>query len=186
MRAAGLRTVSVLQTGLASDGAEAERVLDECNLEVQAKGWHFNTRKDMTLTPDDSNYLNMPEGAITIDSWEADKSIDVVLIGSRLYNNTDNTYEFDDSIKVWYTELYSFACVPYPVKNYIAKYAAWKYALDKHDKGLLSGNRLQVAYDEYITARSEAHRFESMTTNVNMLNTTPFKRVRGDVSSVVR
>jgi len=181
-----MRTVSALQTGASSDAAEAERVLDECVLEVLAEGWHFNTRRNVELTPDDSDYLNLPSNAIMIDSDNSDKTLDVTQIGSRLYNNTDNTYEFDDSIKVTYLELTSFACCPYHVRNYIARLAAWRYALDKADKGLIGHNRLQDARNQYEMALSQAKRTDSRTSNFNVLTTIHNRRVRGDQSGVFR
>lgn len=181
LRAGGLRTVSVLETDTASDAAEAERILDECELEIQSQGWHYNTRKDVELTPNGDDNISIDSTIIEIDTFGVDSEMDVARIGDKLYDLDDNTFTFADSIKVWYTLRYTFPCIPLQIRTYIAKYAAYKFAQDRG----IGGNKLQQVYDDYILARSRANSFNSRTRNDNMLDGVHFRRVRGESAAAV-
>lgn len=181
LRASGLRTVAALQTDSASDAAEAERILDECELEVQSQGWHYNTRKDVELSPNGDDELLVDSNIIEIDTYGEDAHLDVANVGGKLYDLEDNTFEFDESVKVQYTLRYEFACIPLQIRTYIAKYAAYKYAQIRG----IGGNMLQQTYDDYILSRSRASSFNSRTRNDNMLDSVHHQRVRGERASVV-
>lgn len=51
LRRCGRRPGPALQTGSPSDMGEAERMLDEEDLDVQAIGWEYNTRFNVELSP---------------------------------------------------------------------------------------------------------------------------------------
>lgn len=170
--------MTALQTGLASDAGEAERILDDCELEVQSQGWHYNTRKDVTMTPNGDDEILVDSTVIEIDTYGVDVEMDVANVGGKLYDLDDNTFSFDDTIKVWYTLRYDFVCIPLQIRTYIAKYAAFKFAE-------LRGTVTQTIYDDYILARSRANSFNSRSRNDNMLDTVHHRRVRGEISGPV-
>lgn len=127
--AVGRDRVKSTDTGGASPAAEAERVLDRCELDVQALGWHYNTRTDVELEPDGNSHIPVPTGVITIDSMDGE--IDVTQLGDLLYNKEDNTSTFDSSIKVMYTLRYLFHCIPHIIQMYIVACAAVEYNLTR-------------------------------------------------------
>lgn len=184
LRAGGLRPVAAVDTDGASDAAEAERLLDEVDLEVQATGWHFNTRYDVELSPNDDGDIVPETSIITIDSYGDDECWDVALVGGKLYDLEDNTFTFTEDIDVWYILRYEFECIPYPVRDYIAREAAYRFAENR--PGLVSRAQLQMLFDQKTIAYSRAQSFNARTRNNNMLDSTPFKLVKGTKKSVNR
>ena len=51
LRASGRLPVPVLDTGGNSWAGMAERVIDLEDLQVQTRGWHYNTRENVTVSP---------------------------------------------------------------------------------------------------------------------------------------
>jgi len=116
-----------LDTGGASRVADAERWLDRENLEVQSIGWHFNTRKDVTLTPDANGNIAVPAGVVKIDATGSSSYRDIAITGDTLFDLDDNTAVFSGTLVVTYTVAYQFHCVPLPIQKYIVAKAAAEF-----------------------------------------------------------
>lgn len=96
----------------------ARQILQTVSREVQARGWHFNTEKDYTITPDSEGYLVLPNTVLKVDTVYPDSSKDVVVRGSRLYDREKHTYVFTDAVKVDMTILLTFDELPEVARNY--------------------------------------------------------------------
>lgn len=129
--AVGRDRVKALDTDGASPAAEAERCLDQCELDVQALGWHYNTRNDVELTPDANDHIAVPTGVITIDTDTDDQGTNVTVLGDGLFNLDDNTDEFDSTLKVAYTLRYSFHCIPQLIQEYIVACTSVEFNLTR-------------------------------------------------------
>ena len=84
-----------------------ERMIDSADRELQARGWHFNSKRNVQLTAgsDGRIAISTIEGSreiFQIDSDAEDAHIDVVRQDSVLFNLTDNTDQIS-SLKVQYT-----------------------------------------------------------------------------------
>ena len=97
----------------------ARQILQSVSREVQARGWHFNTEKNYTITPDSDGYLVLPKTVLKVDTVYPDSSKDVVVRGSRLYDREKHTYVFTDAVKVDMTVLLTFDELPEVARNYV-------------------------------------------------------------------
>ena len=97
----------------------ARQILQTASREVQARGWHFNTEKNYTITPDTEGYLVLPNTVLKVDTVYPDSSKDVVVRGSRLYDREKHTYVFTDAVKVDMTILLTFDELPEVARNYV-------------------------------------------------------------------
>ena len=96
----------------------ARQILQTVSREVQARGWHFNTEINYTITPDSEGYLVLPNTVLKVDPVYPDSSKDVVVRGSRLYDREKHTYVFTDAVKVDMTILLTFDELPEVARNY--------------------------------------------------------------------
>lgn len=169
LRNAGKGEVAALDAGdNLSDAAEAERVLDEVELEVQSSGWYYNIREEITLTRNPDQTVTIPNTVITIDTAGSSGYIDASQVGDSLVLVKDGATTFDADPVVTYTLRYAFECIPYPVRNYIAWYAAIRY-LEAQSPPQLSPaqaraweRRIATTNRRMIDARSMARKEDSV------------------------
>jgi len=101
----GEAPVNSLRSGLA-DAEAAERILDRVNKEVQTEGWHFNTRRKYTLTPDaNTKMVVLPSNTLKVVCVSASRGYPLVQRGFRLYNFEKSTYEILDDYTTVETDL---------------------------------------------------------------------------------
>ena len=189
MRRAGHHPVKVLETDQASNAAEAERCLDESNLEVQGDGYNFNTRSNVTLSPDGAGNISVPSGVIAIWSVEASGGVfnrglnygypsgtgtDITTQGDKLYDLANNTLVFTSDVTVNYTQLWEFHCVPFPVQDFITMLAACRFNEKRGNKSLQNSIERDA-----MGAKTRARQFNSDQENNNVLNTTHAAKFRG-------
>jgi len=122
----GESPISSLEAGAAvADAVTAQTTLSEVNRAVQAKGWHFNTDKAITLTPATyTSEITLPSNCLHVDTVEEDKDTDVAQRGARLYNRKTHTYQFTKSLKVDMVILLPFTDLPETARHYITVRAA--------------------------------------------------------------
>ena len=106
------------QTNL--DAAIAQNILGEVSREVQAAGWHFNTQTMVKLTPHSTTKeINLSDSVVRvdIDHWASSTKMsssgtvdkrDIAQRGSRLFDRTNNTYEFESQVEA--TMVYVLDC----------------------------------------------------------------------------
>lgn len=110
-----------------ADVAMAMNVLDEVSLNVQARGWHFNTELDTTLTPDPITSEIVVASNVLLADIEDNYSagLDIALRGSKLFNRTDNTTQFSAPInKVKLVRALEWDDLPQAARHYITIRAA--------------------------------------------------------------
>ena len=99
-------------------------ILRDSNVDLQAEGWHFNTEKHVTYTPDSTtgkiaigaDILRMD----TTDGW-TDRTHDVVKRNGYLYDKQSHSDDFSGhtTILLDIVKLISFADLPEVFKRYI-------------------------------------------------------------------
>ena len=99
-------------------------ILRDSNVDLQAEGWHFNTEKHVTYTPDSTtgkiaignDILRMD----TTDGW-VDRTHDVVKRNGFLYDKQSHSDDFSGhtTILLDIVKLISFADLPEVFKRYI-------------------------------------------------------------------
>jgi hypothetical protein len=103
-----------------ADAVTAQSILSEVSRQVQTKGWHFNTDKSITLSPDAySGEITIPPNCLRVDSATDDREIDVVNRGTKLYDRKNHTYKVNKQIKADMVVLLPFTDLPQAARHYI-------------------------------------------------------------------
>ena len=175
LRRLGLTPVSALDTGGNSTQAQAERYLDDSNRSCQARGWHFNTRKGVTLTRNGSNKIAVPAGTYRIDTSGTCSHIDVSVVGGFLYDLENNTDVWARDLEVSYVMSSDFADLPQTFADYVVSEAAFLY-----NRAHKANPAIDTALSAETTRRySEAKREDDDRADVNVLNTSEMNQMRG-------
>lgn len=175
LRRIGLTPVSALDTSGLSVQAQAERYLDDADLACQARGWHFNTRSNVTLTRNASNKISVPESTYRIDTMGTDGDKDVTVVGGYLFDLENNTDVWSQDLVVTYVSKAAFTDLPQTFADYIISEAAFLFNRShKKDKDLDALLQAEVA-----RRSSEARREDNDRSDVNVLNTQDMNQLRG-------
>lgn len=186
LSAVGVRPVDALDTDGTSLSAEAERWLDRELLRIQSQGWHYNIRKDVTYSPAEDGYIYPANEIIWVDSDQDDSTTDICLVGGRIYNRDDNTFTFTDDIKIRDCTLWDFACVPHPVRDYILKSAAYRFARAVRRELRLDPGVIRDIQEDLLLAQTAAHQFDNDSSNDNMLEFPDSQSVKGQNKATFR
>ena len=98
-------------------------LLRDANVDVQNEGWHFNTEKHVTYTPDANGKIEIGNDILKMDitnGW-VDRNHDVVKRSGYLYDKLNHTDDFSDhtTIDLDIVRLLSYEDLPSPFKRYI-------------------------------------------------------------------
>lgn len=105
--------------GLPLSVSQAKTILDETSKGIQVDGWFFNIEKDVTFSPDvETNFIDLSGDILSADSVDGHKD-NVVVRGSRLYDLTDNTYEFTKPVKMDLIRFLEWDFLPEAARRYI-------------------------------------------------------------------
>ena len=108
-----------------ADAVTAQSILSEVSRQVQTKGWHFNSDKQITLSPDAySGEITVPPNCLRVDTSGNDRDVDVVHRGTRLYDRTKHTYKISKPLVVDMIVLLPFTELPQSARHYITIKAA--------------------------------------------------------------
>ena len=98
-------------------------ILTDANLDIQNEGWHFNTEKGVSFTPDSSGKITITNDILRMDVTDAwvKRQYDVVKRNGYLYDKFDHTDDWSDvtSINLDVTRLFSFEDLPPVFRRYI-------------------------------------------------------------------
>lgn len=181
LRRCWLHPVANLDTDGPSNAAEAERCLDESELEVQSRGWNYNTRINVELTPNANKKISVPPGIININPYKMGdvgytpglqygnsytNGIAITVQGEYIYDLINNTTNWDDSIFVTYIQRWAFHCIPFPIQDYIVMMAASRFNEKRgHEKYQPGINR------DAAIAKVRALQANNNQSAVNVINT---------------
>lgn len=115
------------------EDADVEMALNVIRLyckSVQSKGWHFNTDRLVTLSPDIDGNIDVPEDALRIKKslTEAQRDMDIAHRHGQLWDRVNNTDEFEDDVQVDIVRALDFEEMPETARAYVV---------------ILAGRRLQ-------------------------------------------
>ena len=108
-------------------------LLRDANLDLQAEGWHFNTEKHVTYTPDSNGKIAIGNDILKMDTTEgwSDRTHDVVKRNGYLYDKQSHSDDFSGhsgGIKLDITRLISYEDLPEVFKRYIIHKASVRAA----------------------------------------------------------
>lgn len=109
---------SVTNTGLI-DAVIARQTLHETLRQVQSNGWSWNTDDNFVLTPQFPlpGDILVPANTISVDAM--DPNFDVSLRGGKLFNKRDQTFKFDEAVKVRIVRLIDFEEMPQTARHFV-------------------------------------------------------------------
>ena len=85
-------------------------LLRDANVDTQAEGWHFNTEKHVTYSPDANKHIVIGNDILSMDLHDnyTKRTSNLVRRNGRLYDKINHTDEFDGDISLDIVKLYSF------------------------------------------------------------------------------
>ena len=103
-------------------------LLRDSNVEVQNEGWHFNTERHVTYTPDSNGKIAIGADIIKMDVTDGwvKRQYDVVKRSGNLYDKYDHTDDWSDHTEILLdiTKLIAFEDVPSVFQRYIVARAS--------------------------------------------------------------
>ncbi|QNJ57270.1 tail tube protein A [Pseudomonas phage Stalingrad] len=126
LAAIGEAAVNTLETDTNADVANARRILDNVNREVQSKGWSFNIRKSEELSPDAiTGYIPYMQSYLRMQG--AGGQMQYVKRGDYVWDTAARTDNFKSSITVDLTVLAPFNEMPECFRAYIVTKASRRF-----------------------------------------------------------
>lgn len=126
LAAIGESPVNTLEGDTNADVANARRILNKVNTEVQSKGWTFNIEEGVQLVPDTfSKLINYMPDYLSVKSPSGTSVY--TNRGGYLYDRTENTDQFTSAVEVNMIRLRSFGEMPVPFRTYIVAKASRRF-----------------------------------------------------------
>lgn len=132
--------------------SQAQATLEELTREVQTEDWRFNKDYQYPLAPDGSGYITVTDSMVSVDA--SDISVQTVMRQGKLYNQDDQTFVWDDSLKCDIQWEFTFEETPQYMRRYIAIRSARVFA--SRQLGDIVGE--QLTEDDEARARATAKR----------------------------
>ncbi|MER8422478.1 hypothetical protein [Mesorhizobium sp. M1403] len=158
--------VSTLDENTVIDASLAMNTLRATSVEVQTRGWNFNTENNLVIAPDQDGTVVLPRNTLGVDTVGETASINAVQRGLRLYNETDKTYVWTAAPTVTLVVALAFEELPSTARLYITIRAARKYQ-DRYFGDTASHSYSAADESE---AKSTMMDEELRSTSPNMLN----------------
>ncbi len=111
---------------LGTDGETAKRIVEEVMVEVQARGWYFNTEYNFVLVPDINDFITMPPNTLRAD-FGVQEGNRYVLKNGSIYDYQQQTFKIYNNIIGDMNWLIDFQELPPEAYEYISLRAARKF-----------------------------------------------------------
>ena len=136
LRAIGVAPLNSLSGQLSDDQVTARDLLGEVRVDIQLRGWNFNTEKEVKITPDSvSGLVTLDQNDIQIDSSHGwDTELDVVQRGTKLYDRKNHTYTFGKTLTCDVVRALAWEELPEVARQYI-KVRAGRILVDSLEGG---------------------------------------------------
>ena len=107
-----------------------KNLLLEATKDIQNEGWHFNKQYNLKKSPDSNGNFVIPTDYLRYDVHAGlyDKSMDVVRVNGKLFDNIKNTDVFTEDLYFDITYLRDFEDVPPAIQRYIISRASARAA----------------------------------------------------------
>lgn len=149
-----------LQPG--TDGAIARDIVAATMLDVQSRGWFFNTDREYRLYPDNDGFISVPPNLLRIDTGRYQGRQLYILKGSRVYNLSTQSFIFDTFIEADIIWSVSYESLPLNAYRYVALRAArqfqetvvgsgdlYTYTVNAEQEALGNFQREHLQYSDY-------------------------------------
>jgi hypothetical protein len=180
LAAIGQGQITSLTGSLPKDASTALFLLEQKSREVQEEGWHWNTEHDYEIEPDaGTSGISLPDTTVRAQQYFHGYSSrydlpEVAQHGaSGLYNLTDQTYEFDDTVHLTIVHHLEWDKLPPSARKYIAASATAEFIM-----AVTANTQRARAYQaREFKARGNLEVEESRTSGANTNNCVPVMRI---------
>jgi len=125
----GEAPVSSITGNTGVDVSIALQILDETNVEVQSRGWHFNTEAEVKLALDQNSKIPVGSNVIQIDtSKDYRTEYDITFRNGFLYDLKNKTDVFTSDPQVDKVLVQQFEHIPEYARRYIVVKASRRFA----------------------------------------------------------
>lgn len=180
LRRVGKPPVSALDTNGGSTHGHVERFLEDANRDIQKRGWQWNTKYDITASPNNSGNIVVStlEGSaeiFNVDTYGTDTNKNVTRQAANLFDLDNNTATFTGDVKLQYSYLLAFANVPDAFQDWVIAKAALEFSYSFNPDQA----RVMRLQNEVQMAEIHAKRAEMRAADVQVLDTHALTQVRG-------
>lgn len=162
--------ISTLEENVVIDASLAMNTLRATSVEVQTRGWNFNSDDALQITPDQDGHVRLPRNTLKIDTVGPSANFNCIQRGLRLYNKTDKTYVFSGPVTVDIVYGLDFEELPSGARLYITIKAARKY----QDRYFGDPNTHSYTLQDELEARAALREEEIASVGSNMLTDSQF------------
>jgi len=143
-------------------------LLRDSNVDVQNEGWHFNTERHVSYTPDSNGKIAIGSDVLRMDvtdGWKK-REFDVVKRNGYLYDKYDHTDDWSDTTEMLLdvVKLFTFTDLPMVFQRYII-YRASRLAATQL---VVNAQLVQLLAQQEIAARAACQEYECNQGNHNM------------------
>ena len=151
----------------------ASRFLDDAEIACQSRGWNFNKRSNVKLSPS-GGVIAKPD-CFRIDTSGESSNINITVQAGNLWNSDENTATFTTDIYVDYYIRVGWTDLPETFAAYIVSEAA--FAFNRYWK---KDQALDSMLKEEIAKRwVECKREDNDQADINLLDTSEMNQLRG-------
>ena len=147
---------------LGSDAQVASSIVDDVWLEMQNKGWWFNSDRGITLQPDSEGFIAFPETVLRIDGGRYQP---LVKKQGMLYNRRTQSFIFEEPIQVDVIWAVSYSELPIGAYEYIATRASRKF----YQKVIGNPEQVQMLMMEETEALVDLQRENAQYLDLNII-----------------
>lgn len=140
--------LSELQAG--TDGAIARDLVVKAMLEVQNRGWFFNTDKAFPFAPDSNGMIVIPSNVLRVDANKTKNKGEIIVKNGRLYSTKTQSFQFEGTQYLDVIWLLDYLELPFNAWNYIAYRAATlfeKATISSPDLGKAAAENENTAFE---------------------------------------
>ena len=161
LRSSGMDDVTAL--GDTREAQMAEDTLDQIDREVQARGWHFNTEREVSIAPNGSNKIDVPTDALRIDPEDQTKNF--IQVGLEMFDVANNTLTITETLDYKIVRYRDFTDLPPYAQDYIAARSARIF----QDRMVGSSDAARRLRDDENRALAQLVQAEADTSDANAL-----------------
>lgn len=112
---------------IGTDGETAKRLIRSTMIEVQSRGWYFNTDYDYVLTPDINGFITLPPNVLRTDFGNTSNANRFLTKNNGIYDVANQTFIIEGDIMCDIVWLVDYTNLPPEAYEYISLRSARKF-----------------------------------------------------------
>lgn len=160
---------TLITADLKEDARKALETLGQTAVEVQSRGWEFNTDRCATLSPAPDGTIALPSNCLRVKTLGSSRSTHVVMRGGKLYLPRKQTFTISRPLTVDMVVALEFSDLPSAARWYITCLAGRRFATPE----LASGSSFQFTKVEEDKALISLEQEDAETNDSSMGETSP-------------